>query len=132
MHRATVLVVEDEAIVAADLTGKLKQLGYEVVGTAATGEEAVELACTLRPDVVLMDIWLKGPMDGIEATETLHCQLDVPVIYLTAHSDSATLDRAKITQPFGYILKPFEERELATNIEMALYKSIRQAAARAA
>jgi len=122
MHKTTVLIVEDEAIVMADLAGKLKQLGYEVVGTAATGEEAIELGVRLLPNVVLMDIWLKGPMDGIEATEVLQSRIDVPVIYLTAHSDAATLDRAKITQPFGYILKPFEERELATTIEMALYK----------
>jgi PAS domain S-box-containing protein len=122
MNKTTVLIVEDEAIVAADLAGKLGQLGYEVVATAATGEEAVELACHLMPRVVLMDIWLKGPMDGIEAAEAIRHRIDVPVIYLTAHSDSATLTRAKLTGPFGYVLKPFEERELATTIEMALYK----------
>jgi PAS domain S-box-containing protein len=122
MNKTTVLIVEDEAIVAADLAGKLGQLAYEVVGTAAAGEEAVELACRLLPRVVLMDIWLKGSMDGIEAAEAIRRRIDVPVIYLTAHSDSATLTRAKLTEPFGYILKPFEERELATTIEMALYK----------
>ncbi len=122
MNKTTVLIVEDEAIVAADLAGKLGQLGYEVVGTAASGEEAVEMACRLRPDVVLMDIRLRGSMDGIEAAEAIRGRHDVPVIYLTAHSDAATLERAKLTGPFGYILKPFEERELSTTIEMALYK----------
>jgi PAS domain S-box-containing protein len=122
MAKTTILIVEDEAIVAADLAGKLNQLGYEVVGTAAEGEKAVELACSLEPQVVLMDIWLKGPMDGIEAAEAIRRRHCAPVIFLTAHSDSATLERAKLSDPFGYILKPFEERELATTIEMALYK----------
>lgn len=122
MSKTTVLIVEDEAIVAADLAAKLRMLGYEVVGTAAEGEKAVELACRLEPQVVLMDIWLKGPMDGIAAAEAIRRRHCAPVIYLTAHSDSATLERAKLSEPFGYILKPFEERELSTAIEMALYK----------
>jgi signal transduction histidine kinase len=122
MAKTTVLIVEDEEIVAADLANKLGQLGYSVVGNAAEGEEAVEMACSLKPAVVLMDIRLKGPMDGIEAAEAIRRRYDVPVIYLTAHSDPATLERAKLSEPFGYILKPFEERELATTIEMALYR----------
>jgi PAS domain S-box-containing protein len=122
MNKKTVLIVEDEAIVAADLAARLGQLGYEVVGTEAKGEDAVEAAVRLRPRVVLMDIRLKGPMDGIEAAEAIRQRVDVPVIYLTAHSDSATLERAKLSDPFGYILKPFEERELTTNLEMALHK----------
>jgi PAS domain S-box-containing protein len=122
MNHTTVLIVEDEAIVAADLAGKLGQLGYKVVGTVAQGEEAVEMACRLRPQLVLMDIWLKGSMDGIEAADAIRREFDVPVIYLTAHSDAATLARAKLSEPFGYVLKPFEERELSTAIELALYK----------
>jgi signal transduction histidine kinase len=122
MHKTTVLIVEDEAIVAADLAGKLTQLGYEVVGAAAEGEEAVEMACSLKPAVVLMDIRLRGSMDGIEAAEAIRIRHCAPIIYLTAHSDPATLERAKLSEPFGYILKPFEERELATTIEMALYR----------
>lgn len=122
MENTTILIVEDEAIVAADLAGKLGHLGYEIAGTAERGEEAIELACRLKPDVVLMDIRLKGEMDGIDAAEAIRAKIDLPVIYLTAHSDAATLERAKVSQPFGYILKPFEERELATNIEMAIYK----------
>lgn len=122
MSKTTILIVEEEAIVAADLAGKVEQLGYEVAGTAAAGEEAVELACRLRPGVVLMDIRLKGSMDGIEAAEAIRRRVDVPVIYLTAHSDSTTLSRAMVSEPFGYILKPFEEKELATTIEMGLYR----------
>ena len=121
-NKISILIVEDEAIVAADLAGKLRRLGYEVAGIAAEGEEAVALACRLRPHLVLMDIRLEGSIDGIEAAEAIRRRHDVPVIYLTAHSDAATLARAKLTGPFGYILKPFEERDLATQIELALYK----------
>jgi PAS domain S-box-containing protein len=122
MSKTTILIVEDEAIVAADLAGKLGRLGYEIAGTAAAGEEAVAVASRLRPNLVLMDIWLEGPMDGIAAAEAIRSQIDLPVVFLTAHSDPATLARAKLTGPFGYILKPFEERELATQIEMAIYR----------
>ncbi len=122
MNKTTILIVENEAIVAADLSGKLRRLGYEVCGIASKGEDAVALACSLRPRLVLMDIRLEGSMDGIAAAEIIRNRIDVPVIYLTALSDAATLARAKFTDPFGYILKPFEERELATQIELALYK----------
>ena len=122
MSKTAILIVEDEGIVAADLALKLEQLGYEVAGSAASGEEAVALVIRNHPDLVLMDIWLKGPMDGIEAADVIRRGHDVPVIYLTAHSDPATLARAKVTGPFGYILKPFEQREMATQIEMALYR----------
>ncbi len=122
MDKTTILIVEEEAIVAADLAGKLRQLGYEVAGIAASGEEAIEMACCKRPHIVLMDIWLKGPMDGIEAAEMIRSRVGVPVIHLTALSDAATLDRAKLSCSFGFIPIPFEERELATTIEMALLK----------
>ncbi len=122
MKKATILIVEDEVIVAMDLAGKLGMLGYDVVGQTAEGREAIKLAHNLQPQIVLMDICLKGKMDGIEAAEEIRRTFDVPIIYLTAHSDSATLARAKISEPFGYILKPFEERELKTAIEMALHK----------
>lgn len=118
----SILIVEDEAIVAADLAAKLRRLNYEVAGITAEGEEAVLLVDRLRPQLVLMDIQLNGKIDGIEAAKTIRLRQDVPVIYLTAHSDPATLARAKVTGAFGYILKPFEERELATQIELALYK----------
>ncbi|MBI4776204.1 MAG: response regulator [Deltaproteobacteria bacterium] len=122
MSHTGILIVEDEAIVAADLANKLTQLGYEVAGIAAQGAEAVEMARRLDPQLILMDVRLEGPLDGIEAAEAIRARHDVPVIYLTAHSDSATLARAKLTGPFGYILKPFEERDLATQIELALFK----------
>ncbi|HID74002.1 MAG TPA: PAS domain S-box protein, partial [Thermoplasmata archaeon] len=115
-------MVEDESIVAMDISTTLQSLGYEVVGTAATGEDAIVMAEEKRPDLILMDIVLKGDMDGVEAAEQIRSILDIPVVYLTAYSDDQTLARAKLTEPFGYILKPFEERELHTNIEMALYK----------
>ena len=104
----TILIVEDEGLVAEDLAGKLRRLGYEVAGIAPEGEQAVAIARRIRPDLVLMDISLGGPMDGIQAAEAIRRQFDVPVIYLTAHSDPGTLARAKITDPYGYILKPFE------------------------
>jgi PAS domain S-box-containing protein len=122
MSKTAILIVEDEGIVAKDLAHKLETLGYEVAGIAESGEESIELAQQLQPDLILMDIWLKGPMDGIEAAETIQRIHHVPIIYLTAHSDPATLARAKITEPFGYILKPFRQRELTTQIEMALYR----------
>ncbi|RJX29678.1 MAG: PAS domain S-box protein [Desulfurivibrio sp.] len=122
MNKTAVLIVEDEAIIAADLAAKLQRLGYGIAGIAAGGEEAVRLAGQLRPHLVLMDIRLEGAMDGVAAAETIRGEHDLPVIYLTAHSDQATLARAKVSGPFGYILKPFEERELATHIELGLYK----------
>jgi PAS domain S-box-containing protein len=123
MSKTTVLIVEDEAIIAADLAGKLEKLGYEIVGTEAKGEEAVESVFRLKPDVVLMDILLKGEMDGIEAAEAIQYRINAPaVIYMTSYSDDATLERAKLTQPYGYILKPFEERALSATIKMAIYK----------
>ncbi|MFO7576706.1 MAG: response regulator [Pelovirga sp.] len=123
MSKATVLIVEDEAIIAADLAGKLEKLGYEIVGTEAKGEEAVASVYRLKPDVVLMDILLKGKMDGIEAAEAIRNRINAPaVIFMTSYSDDATLERAKLTQPYGYILKPFEERALSATIKMAIYK----------
>jgi PAS domain S-box-containing protein len=122
MSKANILIVEDEAIVAADLANKLRQLGYGVSGTTARGEEALVLAGERRPDLVLMDIRLAGRMDGVEAAERIRQEWDLPVIYLTAHSDRATLQRAKLTEPFGYILKPFAEREIESHIEIVLYK----------
>lgn len=117
-----VLVVEDEYIVAADVMDRLQALGYELAGHATSGAEAIEKAGSESPQLVLMDIMLKGRMDGVEAAEVIRQRYDIPVVYITAYSDEATLERAKITEPYGYILKPFEERELHTNIEMALYR----------
>jgi two-component system, cell cycle sensor histidine kinase and response regulator CckA len=117
-----ILIVEDETIVAENLAVKLRQLGYEVIGIAAEGEAALDMVKHLNPQLILMDIKLGGDLDGIEAADAIRRQFDVPVIFLTAHSDPVTLSRAKLTGPSGYILKPFEIREVATQIELGLYK----------
>jgi PAS domain S-box-containing protein len=118
--RESILVVEDDKIIAMELRGRLQQWGFVVPATAATGEDACALALRHKPDLVLMDIWLNGPMDGIQAAERIHATDDIPIIYVTANADEITLDRAKRTQPYGYVLKPFEELELRTTIEIAL------------
>ena len=117
-----ILVVEDESIVALDIQDRLESLGYEVPTTVASGEKAIEQAGALRPDLVLMDIQLQGRMDGVEAADQIRRLFGIPVIYLTANADHPTVERAKVTEPFGYVIKPFEERELHTTIEVALYK----------
>ena len=105
-----ILVVEDELVVATDIQQRLVSLGYEVPSIASTGEEAVQLAAEGKPDLVLMDIVLPGGMDGVEAANQIRQQLDIPVVFLTAHSDEHTFGRAKMSDPFGYVVKPFEER----------------------
>lgn len=122
MASAQIMVVEDESIIAEDIQAMLESLGYRVPAIALSGEEAIKKAGETHPDLVLMDIVLKGKMDGVEAAEYLRAHHHMPVIYVTAYADEKTLRRAKITQPFGYILKPFDERELYTAIELALYK----------
>jgi PAS domain S-box-containing protein len=117
-----ILIVEDEGIVARETEYRLKDLGYNICGLAASGAEAIKKADKTRPDVVLMDIMLKGEMDGIEAAEQIHSKFSIPVVYVTAHADETTLQRAKRTEPMGYLLKPFNERELHAAIEIALYK----------
>lgn len=122
MSRPRILVVEDESIVALDLKSSLEHLGYEVIGTASTGEEAVRIAEREMPELVLMDIRLRGEMDGTAAADAIHRRFGIPVVYLTAYSDEATLQRAQVSEPFGYLLKPFAERELQVAIQMALYR----------
>ncbi len=117
-----ILVVEDEAITAKNITGKLKSAGYIIVGETAFGEEAIEKAGELRPDLVLMDIGLAGAVDGITAAEQIRRQFDIPVVYLTAFTSNDTLQRAKVTEPFGYLVKPFQAKELYSTVEIALYK----------
>ena len=126
MNSIKVLVVEDESIVSKDIQNSLVNLGYTVVGSAATGERAIELANEVKPDIVLMDIMLKGTMNGIEAADNIRKNLRIPIIFLTAYTDDATLSKAKITEPFGYIIKPFKEIDLHTNIEMAIYKHAKE------
>lgn len=122
MAKTNVLVVEDESIVSKDIQHSLKKLGYNVVGSSATGEKAIDLALELKPDIVLMDIMLKGELTGIEAAEQIKAKLNIPVVYLTAYADEATLEKAKVTEPYGYIIKPFKEIDIHTSIEMAIYK----------
>ncbi len=117
-----VLIVEDETIVAKDIERRLKSLGYIVPSVVSSGKKAIKKAEEDNPDLVLMDIVLKGEMDGIEAAEHIRYNLDIPVVFLTAYADEKTLKRAKTTQPYGYIVKPFEDRELRATIETALYK----------
>lgn len=117
------LIVEDEGLVAHDIETMAQRAGYEVCGLATSGQEALELASRLKPDIALIDIILKGPLDGIEVAQKIWEELEIPAIYVTAYADELTLHRARETSPFGYILKPFDERELRVNIEMALFKS---------
>ncbi len=117
-----ILIVEDEAIVARDIRNQLLELGYEPVGHATRGEEAIRMAGELSPDLVLMDIQLASVMDGIAAAQAIRSQFALPVVFLTAFDADQILERAKLTEPFGYLLKPFSTRELRTVLMMALYK----------
>ncbi len=122
MTNQRIVVVEDDAIVARDLQRTLTRWGYHVPAIAGSAVEALERMATADPDLVLMDIHLRGEMDGIAVAEQVQSRLAVPVVFLTAHSDDATLRRAKVTSPYGYVLKPFEDRELRIAIEIALHK----------
>jgi PAS domain S-box/PAS domain S-box/PAS domain S-box len=122
MANPKILIVEDDNIVAKDLQKRLSNFGYDVVGFASTGEEAVKKVIATSPDLVLMDVRLKGEKDGIETASALRSQHGIAVVYLSDDVDTDTLKRASKTEPFGYILKPFDERELRTTIEMAFYR----------
>jgi signal transduction histidine kinase len=119
VKRPNILIVEDEIIIARDIQAQLEGMGYAVAGRAVAGQEAVALADALRPDLVLMDIQLAGPMDGIVAAQAIRDQFFIPVVFLSAFAADAIIARAKLTEPYGYILKPFSERELHTVIEMS-------------
>ncbi|HAG81319.1 MAG TPA: hybrid sensor histidine kinase/response regulator [Cyanobacteria bacterium UBA12227] len=122
MGRAKILIVEDERIVALSIQSRLETLGYIVTGNVTSAEAAIEAIAQSRPELVLMDIKLKGKIDGIEAAAQIRAYFQLPVIYLTAYNDDDILNRAKLTEPYGYLLKPFESRDLLTAIEVALYK----------
>ena len=122
MSPAKIAIVEDEVVVAMELESRLIDLGYRVAGTAVTGTEALELIARTKPDLVLMDVKLPGGMDGIEAAQEVRDRYHLPVVYVTAHADEETLQRAKLTSPLGYIVKPFSEQDLRAAIEVALYK----------
>jgi diguanylate cyclase (GGDEF)-like protein/PAS domain S-box-containing protein len=122
MAKARIMVVEDEVLVAKDIASRLRQMDFDVTCTVGKGADAISMALETTPDLILMDIHLRDDIDGIEAAETIHRRVDVPIIFCTAYSNDETLQRAKITAPYGYILKPFDNRELEINIEIALYK----------
>ncbi len=122
MEKSSILIVEDNNIVMLELKDRLIEMGYNVVSTASSGSEAIEKANLYHPNLIMMDIRIKGEMDGIDAASIIRKELGTPIIYLTAHTDENTIERAKLTEPYGYIIKPFEEREISTTIEMALYK----------
>lgn len=126
MSIARILVVEDESIVSRDIQNTLKKLGYDVAGAAANFEKALELAHSESPDLILMDIMLKGEKSGIDAAEAINSILNIPIIFLTAYADESTLSRAKTSLPYGYILKPFKEIDLRSGIEMAIYKHAKE------
>ena len=117
MANTKIMVVEDDGLVAIHLEHMLQQTGYEVAAVLATGEEAVDRAEELRPDLALMDIKLRDKMTGIEAAALLHNRWDIPVVYLTAYADEAILQQAKVTEPYGYLAKPVRDKELHASIE---------------
>lgn len=123
-EKLRIIIVEDEYVTALELEDRLKAMGYQVIAVTETGEDAVNKAHELKPDLMLIDIKLKGFMDGIQAAELIKNKLNIPIIFLTAFADNETLIRAKKVTPYGYLLKPFDERELYTTIEMAINKHL--------
>ena len=126
MSKINVLVVENESIVSKDIQHSLKKLGYNVVGASSTGELAIELVRSTSPDIVLMDIMLKGDINGIETAKIIKENYSTPIIFITAYADEATLSKAKLSEPSGYIIKPFKEIDLHTTIEIAIYKNSKE------
>lgn len=122
MTTAKILIVEDEIVVARELEARLRGLGYAIAGIALSGEEALRAASELQPGIVLVDIVLKGPMDGIAVADEMRTRFDLPVVYVTAYTDESTVRRAKVTEPYGYIVKPFSESEVYAAVEIALHK----------
>jgi CheY-like chemotaxis protein len=130
MLKSKILIVEDESIIALDIKTSLLDAGYDVVAIAVSGEDAIALVPEHEPDLILMDIRLRGRMDGIESAAAIVKNSRAPIIFLTAHADKDTLDRAKLTGPFGYLIKPFEDHNLITTIEIALARAQAEEAVR--
>jgi two-component system, LytTR family, response regulator LytT len=122
MKGVTILIVEDEPIVAKDIENCLKKLGHTILGVVSEGEKALKMIETLKPDLILMDITLKGKMDGIDVANQIKEQNKTPVVFLTANTDKSTFEKAKLSEPYGYIIKPFKEIDLFTAIEIATQK----------
>jgi CheY-like chemotaxis protein len=123
MSHAKIMVVEDEPVAAAILERILARSGYSIAGVVASGQEAIDRATLAKPDLVLMDVHLEGPIDGIEAAKQIRTRFGIPIIYLTGYADANSVQRAMATEPEGYLLKPVRKEELVANIEMALCKS---------
>jgi len=117
-----ILIAENERIIAIDIKNSLHRMGYEVMEIVSSGEEVIRKVKEVKPDLILMNITLDGAFDGIETAEIISSKYDIPVIYLTAYGDRETLQRAKITEPYGYLVKPFDSREIEIAIEMAFIK----------
>ena len=122
MASPQVLIVEDEILVAIDIQSKLECLGYSIAAVVRSGEDAVAMAWEKHPDMILMDICLEGEMDGVAAAAGIHDRCSIPIVFLTAFGDRDTLQRAKLTEPFGYVVKPFSERDLHAAVEIGLHK----------
>lgn len=120
MEKFKVLIVEDELIIAEDIKDILEQASYEVIGIAASGKEALQLLIAGRPDILLVDISIKGEMDGIQVANTIREQFQLPFIYITSYTNKSILERAKLTKPYGYIVKPYKEQDVLIAIELAL------------
>jgi PAS domain S-box-containing protein len=127
VEKARIMVVEDEAVISMEIQERLTKMGHSICGTAASGEEAVSTATAKRPDLILMDVHLRGEVDGVQTAQQIRDRIEVPVIYLTAFADDRTVERARLTEPFGYLIKPFSEKELYAAIETALYKHAMEA-----
>ncbi len=121
MKKAKILIVEDEPLIALELKEKLKDLGYQVVSSVSTAEKAIIKAETSQPDIVLMDIRLKGKMNGIEAADIIRSRFKIPVVFATSHTEEKYLEKAKLTRPYGDLIKPVQERDLRITLDMALY-----------
>ncbi len=117
-----VLIVEDETLIAEDIAAYLRNIDFEVVGIAYNSEKALDMLATRTPDAALLDINIGGNLDGIQLAEIINQKYKIPFVYLTSYSDKSTIERAKVTMPFGYILKPFDENDLLTSLEMAVYR----------
>ncbi len=123
MEKQEILIVEDEGVIALQIESALQRMGHSVVGIYASGEKALESMETARPDLVLMDIKIQGRLDGIEVADRIRKQYNIPIIYITAHSEESTIERVKLTEPYGYLLKPVSQKELQIAVEMVLYKA---------
>jgi CheY-like chemotaxis protein len=124
------LIVEDETLIAEELTERLERFGFSVIAAVDSAEEGIEIATAQHPDLILMDVRLRGEKDGVQAAAEIRQHMDIPVIYLTAYSDRATVERAKHTNPYGFVLKPFHERELQVTIELAMHRHAMERKAR--